>query len=1111
MNFELVVGRAKSGKSTYMRNISIDKMKAGENIAYIVPEHMTYATEMELIKQSGKCGFLQLNISSFKKLQEEILSEVGGSRNESINDYGKIMLLKQICDANKNELKFYGNSIKKEGFLKEVNAFIKDIKKSRQEINLFDEAILHIDNSRLVEKIEDIVFIYNKIDEKFKDKYSDSEDKTNTFIENIKNSDIIKNTHFVFDGFESLIGQRLSIIKELIKYSKSVTFSLCLDREIIDESQYHRDFDIFEITYNTYKEFEKICEELNMKISITNMNGNYINKDEFKFLENQFHDSNSYVYERKCENLYILPADNIYEEIKNISINILELVRKEDYRYKDIAVVTGSVENYAMTVKNVFNQFNIPVFIDEKKKIVTNPLIKYILLMLEMLIYNFKQQTVLDFMKTGYYDIKYNELDRLENFVLEYGIEGYRWFKPFETKHKDNDFCENIRIKFAKDFDNIRNRFNKLDNAKDITLFIYEILEKHKLVDIINSKIDQFRASGHIELAYLNSQVWNNAMDICEQIIMTSDDSKISTSEYKNILESGFKEIKLSIIPPSIDKITFGDLDRATLIKYKAVFIVGANESVLIPSSNDAGLLMDRELNSLREYGIKLVNSSDYNDSKHKHMLYRVMCSPIEKLIFSYSYVNIDEKMIEKSQYIDRLLNKFTKLEEKIHYNEIDKISNESGTFEYLIENINNYINNKPMEDIWKTVYHWYLENNEDRIKLIKSGVDYKNNEDILDEELSKKLYSERLDISVSKLEKFAKCNFQYFIEFGLKAMKRKELKVEFYNIGNVFHNSVQLFVDSIIDETISIKNASEEEIIHGMLSCVDKILEIDSEDKRVLEYNNRNAFVKTKIKRLLSRVALIIAKQLNNSDFKPYKTEFDVQKSIKTEIAEQISFKGRIDRIDCYEQDDKIYFNIIDYKSSGKKLDINDAIDGLQLQLLAYMSVLINDMDINPNMSKEIGGVFYFNIDDPFIETDSNNKDEIKDQIFSEFKLNGYAVEDTNIVEKIDNSLHDKQSSDIIPVRLKKDGNFYATSNVLAADKYSELLNIVENNIKNLSEDIIKGEISINPCKQDDVTPCTYCEYRSICQFDPLIEGNSYRTLNKRSKEEISELLEKK
>lgn len=1108
MKFDIIIGRSKTGKSTYMRDEAIKIMKDNQEVIFLVPEHMTYTTEMELIKQSGHKGFLKLNVSSFKKLQEQILNEVGGSRKESINDYGKIMLLKQICEENKDDLKFYANSIKKDGFLREINTLIKDIKKSRQDIANFDSIIENIDNKRLGEKLEDITYIYKKVDEKFKDKYNDSEDKTNIFIDNIKHSDIIKNTHFVFDGFESLVGQRLCIVRELIKYSKSVSFSLCLDMNIIYENQYHRDYDIFEITYNTFKELQDISNSLQIDVNLVEMNHSFIVNDEFKFMEEKLHNANEDVYKSVCKSICILPADNMYEEIKNISIEILKLIRDDNYRYKDIAVVTADVENYAMTVKNVFNQFDIPVFIDEKRKILTNPLIKYILLMLDMLIFNFKQQTVLDFFKTGYYDIKYNELDRLENFVLEYGIEGYRWFKPFTSNHKDNDFCEELRSKFARDFSDIRKNFKKLHSAKDITLFIYDILEKHKLADKINSKIDFFRASGSIDLAYLNAQVWNKAMDICEQIVMTSDDSEINALEYKKILEAGFSEIKLSIIPPAIDKITFGDLDRGTINKYRAVFLIGANESILLANASEKGLLMDGEIKYLRDYGIKLINSSDYNDAKNKHTIYKVLSSATDKLILSYTMVNLAEKSMEKSRYIDLILSKFPKLEERIIDDDFEKVSNKSGTFEYLVENINRYINGDEISDVWKNVYLWYLNNDEERVTLLREGSKY-SNDDFLNENLAKNLYSNSLDISVSKLEKFSKCNFQYFIEYGLKAVKRKELKVEFYNIGNIFHNSVQLFVDSIIDETIDIKIASDEEIVDGMLTCIDKILLDDSEDKRVLEYNNRNAFVKTKIKRLLSRVAIIIAKQLNNSDFKPYKTEFDINKKIETEIAEQISFNGRIDRIDCYEEDNKIFFNIIDYKSSGKKLDISDAIDGLQLQLLAYMSVLIRDMKLDEHINKEIGGVFYFNIDDPYIETDSNNKDEIGNDIFSEFKLNGYAVEDADIVAKMDKSLQEKNSSDIIPVRLKKDGNFYASSNVLSAEKYEKLLNIVEDNIRRLSEDILKGQISINPCKQENSVPCSYCEYRSICQFDPLMKGNTYRIINKRSREEIEEILD--
>ena len=55
--------------------------------------------------------------------------------------------------------------------------------------------------------------------------------------------------------------------------------------------------------------------------------------------------------------------------------DILRICRDENIRFNKIAVVTRDLPAYEKLIKAIFTEYNIPLFIDKKKDITSNPLI----------------------------------------------------------------------------------------------------------------------------------------------------------------------------------------------------------------------------------------------------------------------------------------------------------------------------------------------------------------------------------------------------------------------------------------------------------------------------------------------------------------------------------------------------------------------------------------------------------------------------------------------------------------------------------------------------------------------------------------------------------------
>lgn len=1121
MGLNIVAGRAKTGKSTYIYDDIYNKIKSNSknNLILIVPEQMTYQTEYEFINRISDRGIIAAEVLSFSRFSYKIFEEVGGLKLQEINSYGKIMLLKQIFEEHKNELKLFNKSFKQEGFLREFDSLISEFKQNCISIDFLEQILKYKvheeENQLLTNKLEDIIKIYKEINVRTDNKFFDEEDKMDLLIASISNSKVIKNAIIWVDGFESFNMQRHRLIKELVKYAKDVTISLNIDKTSLDNLQNTDDWEAFKTVHDTYK---TLITDLDENVNIIPVSNNNMSKEIKNIEQNMFTLDNS-KYVQKTKNIQIYSSLNPYTETENIASKIISLVRDEGYRWKDIVVVTGDMDSYGLNIKKVFTQYDIPYFLDYKRDIMGNPLTKFILSFLDMFIYNFKHDSVFEFLKTGFTSLDYDEVSKLENFALQYGIEGHRWFRPFKFNADNLEYFNKLREKFITHLTDAKNKFKNLETTIDITVFLFEFLKTFKVQEKIEKQVGNFKRSELYELSSENAQVWNYVIDIFEQIILAGDEIKIVPKEYRKMIESGFREVKISIIPPTLDKVTIGEIDKIAVKSAKILFVLGANEGKLNSKNTEKGILLEDERELLNNSGINMLNDFNYYMFKEKHLLYKVFTNATEKLFLSYSLGNNEGKSLQPSMYIDRLKQLFPEVKEKSDLEgesfEV-KISNNKGTINSLISNIRDYIEGNHIDYVWKDVYTWYELNESHISKLIEHGLHYENKAHKITKNNLSKIHQIPVSMSVSKLENFATCPFKFFMENIIKPQPRIVQKIEAYDLGNIYHQAVEKFTQNIVAEK-DLMELDKHKVQDISISCTEKVLTEGEMDYTAFDSNERNKYMKEKIKRLVNRAAITIVEQLKKGNFKPVFTELVIGDKDKSEVSinpieikltEEVSvfFQGRIDRVDILEKDSKVYINIIDYKSSHKDIDLSDAVQGLQLQLLVYMSAIIKNGESLFKTKPEIGGAYYFCIDDPYINGDEVQAQDCESEIFKQLSLKGYIVEDLDVIKNMDKDIETNRKSDVIPVSFNKDGSASKSSKTLEVNEFKAILNKTDDVARSLAEKILDGNIDIMPYRKDsgDKIPCSYCNYSGVCQFDPSVDGNNYRRIKKLKKEDI-------
>ena len=271
------------------------------------------------------------------------------------------------------------------------------------------------------------------------------------------NCPIYENAEIWIDEFTTFTPQQLEVIKRLAKTSKTINITLCSDN--LSEGMQGDETDIFDSIKNTESKVLRMMQDNNISyLEPIDLNKGYSyrfkDSKELQHIESHFFTYPFKPYKGENKDIRLYKANNSYDEVENVAKDILRLVRDEAYRYNDIAIVCRDIDNYEKITSVIFNEYNIPYFIDKKREVLSNPLIVLIISALEILISNWSYESVFKYLKSGLIGIDTGYIDILENYVLANGIKGYKWTGELLYKSKEETTEEDILI--AEVMDEIR-------------------------------------------------------------------------------------------------------------------------------------------------------------------------------------------------------------------------------------------------------------------------------------------------------------------------------------------------------------------------------------------------------------------------------------------------------------------------------------------------------------------------------------------------------------------------------------------------------------------------------------------------------------------------------
>ena len=1131
MGIRFIYGRAGCGKSSFCLKQINKRIEEGnkQKLIYIVPEQYTFQRETLLLREVGEGALLTTEVLSFKRMAHRIFEECGGRVHDLMKDSGKSMLIHKILQESEEELQYFNRISREQGFTDIISETITEFKKYNITPEIINENLDNIEDKDLKDKLSDLYKIYDKFNKSIDENIIDGDDELTLLSEKLRNNKIYEGAEIWIDEFTTFTPQQLEVIKELALQCKEINITLCMDD--LNHGNTGEVTDIFNSIKATEAKILKLMEREN----IGYVNPIYLNDDkynrftnsqELQHLERYFFTYPFQEYKRPIENLKLYKANNAYDEIENVAKEIIRLVRDEGYRYRDISVVCRNIEDYEKITKVIFDEYDIPYFLDKKIDVLNNPLVVLLLSAFEVYLRNWSYESVFKYLKTGLTGINKKDIDVLENYILANGIKGFKWTGDLEeVELKEDDKKTSIDVielmkSIRKPLMNFHSNINSSKNVKDICTHIYYFLEELNVFERIDTWIEEFHSKGMEDKVKEYDQIPAIVVDILEQAVEVMGDDILSFEDVYKILTAGFQNKEIGVIPVALDQVNIGDVARIKGREVKALFIVGVNDGVLPAANKTEGILSDRDREILYEKGLELSSTTKAKMFEEQFMVYTALTLGSTYLVISYPMADFEGKSLRPSIVIPRVKRLFPHLEEESDiYNpsrEKDKYSNIVApvpTFNNLILELRSSFESGTVDEMWEEIYCWFKNNDEfkNRSGHIFEALNYSNAGEVIDKKKIRELYSSkygRLEFSVSRLEQYAECPFSYFVKYGLKAKDRKIYEFSAPDLGSFMHEILDKFTERVKREKIAwseLNNDKCREIVSELIS-----IKLKDDTNSILNSSSKYKYFTNRFRRVITKSVSIIAEQMRKGQFEVFSNEYSFGPhcdggpiTLNLPSGEKVFLQGRIDRIDTLDMEDNTYVRVVDYKSGSKKFDLNELYYGLQIQLLVYLDAVLRNADYILEKQAMPGAILYFKIDDPIIKSKSELEEEkVREEVLKKLKMNGLLLKDAKLVKAMDNDM--ETYSLIIPAAFKKDGDFSSTSSVITQEQFNLLREYVNAKMMELCEDMLSGAIRIEPCKKDTTTYCEYCEYSSICQFDTSIKDNKYKLVIKRNEEEL-------
>ncbi len=1071
----LLTGRAKTGKSTaVLRRIAAHP--GGRNQILLVPEHASHQAEVDLCRTCGDSASRFAEVLSFRRLSDRVLSITGGAAQVTLDAGGKLLTLEKALLEVLPELTVYRRPSRKSAFL-------------RQLLDLFDELRCYevspetlYEQSQAIagathDKLRDLSLLYAAYEARLLRPGLDARDYMAKLRDSLEESGYALDKDIYIDGFTYFTVQERRCLSILLRQAHSLTVTLLGEPDSKEE--------IFEATLRTLDRLRLLAEREGVPVQIENLTSQ--DPSPLGHLERQFFGA-TLPYGGDAPQIHLLQADTVFSEVEQTAAAIRRLLAEGKCRCRDVTVAARNIEDYESVIETVFERYQLPAYLSRRSDILEKPALSLLTGVLASVGGGYEYDDMFRWLKTGLAGLTPEECDQLENYVLKWEVHGGMWLRDVDWAENPDGYgapwtaareeqlsqVNALRRRVQAPLSRLAEGLKTGETAEAKVEALYAFMEELHLQDALETQMKSQAQAGRLQEAEETAQLWDILCGVLDQFVEILGEEPMELEEFTRLFRQVLTEYSVGTIPVSLDQVQVSGVARNDRHTAKYLFLLGANDHVLPTPGQGGGILNEDDRDELAQRGIELAPTGMDQMSIELQNLYAALAQPTQGLTVSWPVTDVSGAELRPAFVVDRLLALFPAL----------RIEREPAARPYrLTAPLPALECAVPGGALWRRLE----EEPPFRPRLEAMARAAFQTRGSLSPRAVQALYGESVRMTASRLERIRTCHFSYFMEYGLKARPRSPAAFDAPQIGDFLHFLLERVTRDV--QTLGGFAQVEEETLHALvLRYIDEYVQ-----KELRNFQNRNARFRHLFGRLRNMAWAVVeqaAAELRCSDFVPLAFELsfgdgpeaDLPAVVISEPDGELRVRGKVDRVDGWLQDGKLYLRVVDYKSGKKSFDLSAVRMGLDIQMLLYLFTLQKTGRARLGREIEPAGVLYLPARDDLLSVQRNISPEaLQAEREKQLRRSGLLLAEPRVLQAMEHEALTQPR--YLPLRVNKSGNL--SGSLASAAQLGQLGRYVETLLHDIAREVRGGNIDADPCcHTEEDSPCRYCEWAPACHF---------------------------
>ena len=1072
----ILIGRAKTGKSdTILRRMA----ELGESSQQIllVPEHASHQAEVDVCRACGDTASRHAEVLSFRRLGERVLSITGGIADVTLDNGGKLLTLQRALLETAPQMTVYRKPSQKVGFLEQMLALFDELRSYEVTPEILYQQAQDIDGSTH-DKLTDLSLLYAAYEARLRRPGLDARDRMTKLCDHLEESGYVRDKDIFIDGFTYFNAQERRALAIFLRQARSVTVTLLGEVNSREE--------IFEPTLKTMSMLERLAASEGKPVKLLSLTNE--DPSALGHLEHHFFGENL-PYEGDSTAIRLREAATVYSEVEQTAADIRRLLAAGKCRCRDITVAARNMTEYAGTIETVFERYGIPVYLSRRSDILEKPVLSLLTGVLSSISNGYEYEDMFRWLKTGLAGLTAEECDLLENYVLKWDIHGQTWLRDEDwTENPDgygapwNDRRQAVLTQVNQLRRRVREPLERLaaglkagETARDYVEALYGFMEELKLETALTERMHAQAEAGRMQEAEETAQLWEILCGVLDQFVEILGEEHLEQSEFERLFRLVLTQYSVGTIPVALDQVSVSEITRNDRHTTSYLFLLGANDHVLPDPGQSGGLLNEDDRQALALRGVELAPTGMERMGIELQNLYAALAQPTAGLTVSYPVTDVSGSELRPAFVVERLRKLFPEL--RVEHERADKAYRLSA-----VEPALEMAGQDPDGPLWR-----YFQQEPDcarHLSAMERAAAARRGS--LSPAAVRAIYGERVSMTASRLERMRSCHFAYFMEYGLRAKPREPASFDAPQIGTFLHYLLENVTRDVLGQG-GFAAVDNKELHRLTRQYIDQYAE-----QELHNFQNRTPRFRYLFNRLRTNAYAIIdqvAEELRHSDFVPMAFELGFGGKDGTLPAVTISrpdgelrVGGKVDRVDGWIKDDKLYLRVVDYKSGKKKFDLANVRMGLDIQMLLYLFALQKEGAEFFGKEIEPAGVLYLPARDEILPAERGiSQEALQKEREKTLKRSGLLLEDPAVLQAMEHEA--LTESHYLPLRVGKDGNL--SGSLASAARLGKLGTYVDKLLCQISDELRSGNIDADPCcHSEEDSQCRFCDWVSACQF---------------------------